>query len=188
MKEGAHIDAAIDERDSVISRTAHAERPRLLRFIRRRVRNEADAEDILQDVFTQLASGYDITEPIERVTSWLFAAARNRIIDWYRRKKPGALPDSADGVSFDEAMFDGGHGPDETADQSLIWEELDDALEDLPEEQRDVFTMHEIEGRSFKEIAELTGVGINTLLSRKRYAVLFLRSRLQDLFDEIQDF
>ncbi|MGH2567559.1 MAG: RNA polymerase sigma factor [Bacteroidota bacterium] len=167
------------------------ERKRLFDFIRRRVRTEEDAEDILQDVFYQLAAGYSVTEPIERLTSWLFTVARNKITDWYRKRRPQALPvhtdDDAAPVNVAEILFDPTQNPDELYYRSLVWTELAGALDELPEEQRLVFVMHELEGKSFKEIAEVTGEPVNTLLSRKRYAVLFLREKLQELYDEFRN-
>ena len=174
-----------------LNRTMRTERKRLFDFIRKRVRNEADAEDILQDVFYQLVSSYSVTEPIERMTAWLFTVARNKIIDWYRKRRPEALPaaedDPSSPLNLEEILFDPRHTPDEVYARSLVWTELADALDELPDEQRAVFVMHELEGRSFKEIAEITGEPLNTLLSRKRYAVLFLRDRLQDLYNETEN-
>ncbi len=174
-----------------LDRTMRSERKRLLDFIRKRVRNQSDAEDILQDVFYQLATSYSVTEPIEKLTAWLFTVARNKIIDWYRKRKPESLPsdpgDMDSPLNLEEILFDPRQNPDRVYARSLVWTELSDALEELPDEQRDVFVMHELEGRSFKEIAELTGEPINTLLSRKRYAVLFLREQLQELYDEMEN-
>jgi RNA polymerase sigma factor (sigma-70 family) len=169
-----------------------SERKRLFDFIRRRVRTEADAEDILADVFYQMVASYSVTEPIEKVTSWLLTVARNKIIDWYRKRKPesfrqredeSALPSNLP-LNLEDILFDPGQNPDVLYERSQLWTELADALEDLPVEQRDVFIMHELEGISFKEIAEITGEPVNTLLSRKRYAVLYLREALQELYDE----
>lgn len=175
---------------ALLEETVRTERRRLFDFIRRRVRNEADAEDILQDVFYQLVASYSVTEPIEELTRWLFTVARNRVIDWYRRHRPRSLPYEEDGSSgplnLEEILFDPAENPDEVYHRSFIWKELAGALDDLPEEQRRVFVMHELEGRTFKEIAAITGEPINTLLSRKRYAVLALRESLQDLYDEIR--
>ena len=173
-----------------IERTVRKERGRLLAFIRRRVRTEEDAEDILQDVVYQLLTSYSVTEPIEKLTAWLFAAARNKIIDWYRKRRPMvSLSNSAEEsgpINLEDILFDPGQNPDEVFARSLVWTELATALEEIPPEQREVFVRHELEGRSFKNIAEETGVGINTLLSRKRYAVLYLRERLLDLYDEFE--
>lgn len=177
------------ERDAVLTRTVRQERQRLSDFIRRRVGNEADADDILQDVLAQLVSSYSVTEPIEQVTAWLFRVARNRIIDWYRRKRPERMtatsgdPDAP--LNLEEILFDPKQDPDRAYARSIVWKELADALDELPEEQRQVFVWHELEGKSFKEMAEETGVPLNTLLSRKRYAVLHLRDRLQELYAEL---
>jgi RNA polymerase sigma factor (sigma-70 family) len=165
-----------------------SERKRLFDFIRRRVRTEADAEDILADVFYQMVASYNVTERIEKITSWLLTVARNKIIDWYRKRKPELFRQREDEstlpLNLEDILFDSGQNPDVLYERSLLWTELADALEDLPDEQRDVFIMHELEGKSFKEIAEITGEPINTLLSRKRYAVLYLREVLQELYDD----
>jgi RNA polymerase sigma factor (sigma-70 family) len=164
---------------------------RLFGFIRQRVNNEADAEDILQDVWYQLTATVD-AEPIEQVSSWLFTVARNKIIDSYRKKKPESLEDALsfeneDGeINFREILLaDNNSNPETEHLRNLFWKELQDALEELPEEQRMVFIWNELEDIPFKEIAEKTGVQINTLISRKRYAVLHLRDRLQTLYNEI---
>jgi len=179
------------ETASELERTMRSERKRLLDFIRRRVRNQSDAEDILQDVFYQLVTSYSVTEPIERLTSWLFTVARNKIIDWYRKRRPESLPaeagDPDSPLNLEEILFDPRQNPDEVYARSLVWSELADALDELPEEQKEVFVMHELEGKSFKEIAEITGEPINTLLSRKRYAVLYLREELQELYTEMEN-
>lgn len=173
-----------------IEQTVRKERRRLLAFIRSRVRTDEDAEDILQDVVYQLLTSYSVTEPIEKLTVWLFTAARNKIIDWYRRRRPAvSLSDNSvesGSYNLEDILFDPEQNPDQMFDRSLVWTELAAALDELPGEQRDVFVKHELEGRSFKEIAEATGVGLNTLLSRKRYAVLFLRERLLDLYEEFE--
>ncbi|HLK29796.1 MAG TPA: sigma-70 family RNA polymerase sigma factor [Puia sp.] len=164
---------------------------RLFGFIRQRVNNEADAEDILQDVWYQLTATVD-TEPIEQVSSWLFTVARNKIIDSYRKKKPESLEDalsyeSEEGeINFKEILLaDKNSNPETEHLRNMFWKELQDALEELPEEQRNVFIWNELEDVPFKEIAEKTGVQVNTLISRKRYAVLHLRDRLQTLYNEI---
>ena len=166
-----------------------SERRRLFEFIRRRVRTTEDAEDILQDVFQQLAASASIAEPIEHVTAWLFTVARNKVIDWYRKRKPQSMPRSFDDetlpLDLEETLFDPTQDPEELYFRSLFWSELAEALDDLPPEQREVFVMHELEGKSFREIAKHTGAPVNTLLSRKRYAVLFLRERLQELYDDV---
>ena len=182
--------AAILNREASLTRTVRSEQNRLLNFIRKRVRTEEDAEDVLQDVFFQLAANDSITEPIEQITAWLFTVARNKIIDWYRKKRPASLPAAAGEeempLNLEQILFDPTQDPDKVYARSLVWTELADALDDLPEAQRQVFIMHELEGRSFKEIAALTGEPINTLLSRKRYAVLLLRERLQELYEEFE--
>lgn len=164
---------------------------RLMGFIRKRVNNEADAEDILQDVFYQFIGN---PEPIEQVTAWLFTVARNKITDKQRKKKPASLETvygvSEEDVSFDwtEIFFDDNDNPETAYLRNLFWEALDNALNELPAEQREVFVMNEMEGIPFKEIAEKTGLTVNTLLSRKRYAVLHLRDRLRVLKDELLNY
>jgi RNA polymerase sigma factor (sigma-70 family) len=164
---------------------------RLLGFIRKRVNNEADAEDILQDVFYQFIGN---TQPIEQLTAWLFTVARNKITDKQRKKKPEALEDlytaAEEDIAFDwtEIFFDNTDTPETAYLRSLFWEALDNALNELPPEQKEVFVMNEIEGIPFKEIAEKTGQAVNTLLSRKRYAVLHLRDRLSVLKDELLNY
>ena len=168
-----------------------SDRKRLFDFIRRRVRTEADAEDILADVFYQLVVSYSVTEPIEKMTSWLLTVARNKIIDWYRKRKPESYrqweDESALPLNLEDILYDPGQNPEVLYERSLLWTELADALEDLPDEQRDVFIMHELEGKGFKEIAEITGEPVNTLLSRKRYAILYLREALQEIYDDFQN-
>lgn len=188
MVATVNIETGLRERNATIERAVGEQRKRLLEFIRHRVRTEEDAEDILQDVFYQLASSYSVTEPIEKITAWLFTVARNRIIDWYRKKRPTLLPRDEENpdvpLNLEDILYDPRQNPDRVYARSLIWTELADALDELPEAQREVFVLHELEGRSFKEIVELTGEPLNTLLSRKRYAVLHLRERLQELYDE----
>jgi RNA polymerase sigma factor (sigma-70 family) len=165
-------------------------RSRLLQFIRRRVGDEAEAEDIVQEVFYQFAASYAVTEPIEQLMAWLYRVARNKIIDLYRRRRSSrALPTSSGEdlpSSPEEVLDDPMQSPDVLFARSTVWTELADALDELPEEQREVFVLHELEGRSFKEIAAITGEPVSTLLSRKRYAVLHLRDRLQELYDEFE--
>ncbi len=178
-----------DEQDARISEVVGREQSRLRNFIRRRVRDPRDAEDILQDVFHELVEANRLLMPIEHVTGWLFRVARNRIIDVLRKQKPLRLSDSAS-AGDDEELLDledllpsPAAGPEALYARHVMLEELEAAVDELPEEQRDVFIAHELEGRSFKEIAAETGVNLNTLLSRKRYAVLRLRERLQGLYD-----
>ena len=164
---------------------------RLLGFIRKRIGNDADAEDILQDVFYQLAGN---TQPIEQLTAWLFRVARNRIVDVQRKHKPELLDDLYPSSNEDEMLgwtdllSDLDDTPETSYLRSLFWETLNTALDELPAEQKQVFVLNELEGVSFKEIAEQTGVTVNTLLSRKRYAVLHLRERLQVLRDELLNY
>ncbi len=164
---------------------------RLLGFIRKRVRNEADAEDILQDVFYQFIGN---TQPIEQLTAWLFTVTRNKITDRQRKKKPVALEDlysrEEEDASFDwtEIFFDQSDNPETEYLRNLFWDALNNALNELPAEQRDVFVMNEMDGIPFKVIAEQTGEPINTLLSRKRYAVLHLRERLLVLKNELLNY
>ncbi len=176
-------------RGTILAQAAAGQRGRLYAFIRRRVGNDSQAEDILQDVFYQLLTSYSVTEPLEQMTGWLFTVARNKIIDWYRRRRPAdrGLDESLEGapLSLGEVLPAPTEETDAGYDRELIAEELTEALEDLPEKQRQVFVMHEIEGKSFNEIRDITGDPLNTLLSRKRYAVQFLRRRLEDLYREI---
>jgi RNA polymerase sigma factor (sigma-70 family) len=178
-------------RDTRIAQAAEGQRSRLLAFIRRRVASDSQAEDILQDVFYQLLTSYSVTEPLEQMTGWLFTVARNKIIDWYRRRRPGdrGLDEVIDGgpVTLAEILPAATEDPDTGYDREIIAEELTEALEELPEKQRQVFIMHEIEGKSFNEIREVTGDPLNTLLSRKRYAVQFLRRRLEELYREVTE-
>ncbi len=175
-----------------ISKTVQKEQKRLFRFIRERVPQDADAEDILQDVFYQFVNT-SLSEPVEQAAAWLFKVATNRITDWYRKKKPQYFSayasndeeedDTPLGPEF--RLFDPDASPETQYIRSLVWDALEEALVELPEEQRQVFVMHELEDKSFKDIAELTGASVNTLLSRKRYAVLFLRERLRDLYNDL---
>jgi RNA polymerase sigma factor (sigma-70 family) len=157
------------------------EQGRLRSFVRRRVADEGDAEDILQDVFYELVEANWLTRPVEQVSAWLFRVARNRIIDFFRKKRPVRLEDEG----IEDLLPSPDAGPEAAYVRSLLWEELEQALAELPEEQRAVFIAHEIDGRSFKELAQETGVSVNTLLSRKRYAVLHLRERLKEINEEI---
>jgi RNA polymerase sigma factor (sigma-70 family) len=179
------------EQDQRLTETIGREQGRLRNFIRRRVADEADAEDILQDVFYELIEAYRLMKPIEQVGAWLYRVARNRIIDAFRKKKPQPFlhekdPDAEGGdmLSLEELLPSPDAGPEATYARSILLEELDAALDELSEEQREVFLAHEFEGLSFKEISEETGVGVNTLLSRKHHAVLYLRRRLQSIYDD----
>ena len=183
MIETASLKRMALEQDERIVEVVKREQSRLRDFIRRRVPDPRDAEDILQDVFYKLVEANRLLMPIEHVTGWLFRAARNRIIDLFRKKKPESFGD--DSLGLEELLPSADAGPDALYLRSVLLDELDLALDELPDEQREVFIAHELEGRSFKEIAGETGVNVNTLLSRKRYAVLHLRERLQDIYDEI---
>ena len=179
------------EQDERLTETIGREQGRLRNFIRRRVSDESDAEDILQDVFYELIEAYRLMKPIEQVGAWLYRVARNRIIDGFRKKKPEPFSatknqdaEEGDSLSLEELLPSPDAGPEATYARSILLEELDAALDELPEEQREVFVAHEIDGLSFKEIAAETGVGISALLSRKHYAVLYLRRRLQSVYEE----
>jgi RNA polymerase sigma factor (sigma-70 family) len=178
------------EQDRQISEAVEQQRPRLRSFISRRVADPSDVEDILQEVFFELVEAYRLMKPVETASAWLFRVARNRIIDRFRKKKPVPLADlnveSEEGemLSLEEFLPSSDAAPEAAYARAMLIEELENALEELPEQQRRVFIEHEIEGRSFKELAAETGVSVNTLLSRKRYAVLHLRQRLQSVYDE----
>jgi len=180
----------VDQQDRKISETVERERLRLRNFIRRRVSDPGDVEDILQDVFFEFVETYRLMKPIEQAGAWLFRVARNRIIDGFRKKKPELFDDLAASAeegempSIEELLPSTDAGPEAAYARGVLIDELEAALEELPDEQRDVFIAHELEGKSFKELAAETGVGVNTLLSRKRYAVLHLRGRLQFVYDE----
>jgi len=191
MKEAASLHRMALEQNERISEVVKREQSRLRNFIRRRVPDPRDAEDILQDIFYRLVEANRLLMPIQHVTGWLFRVARNRIIDFGRKKQPESFSDAAVADENDELLRledllpSPDAGPDALYARSVLLDELDLALDELPEEQREVFVAHELEGRSFKEIARETGVGVNTLLSRKRYAVLHLRERLQSIYDEL---
>ena len=178
------------EQDQRISDVVKREQSRLRNFIRRRMPDPRDAEDILQDVFYELVEANRLLMPIEHVTGWLFRVARNRITDLVRRKKPESFSDTAvadaddELLRLDDLLPSPDAGPEALYARNLLLDELELAVAELPEEQRVVFVAHELEGRSFNEIAAESGVSVNTLLSRKRYAVRHLRARLQDIYDE----
>jgi len=179
------------EQDQRIADVVEREQSRLRNFIRRRVPDPRDAEDILQDVFYELVEANRLLMPINHVTGWLFRVARNRITDLFRKKQPESFSDA--GVAdeddewhqLDDLLPSPDAGPEALYARNVLIDELAMAVEELPKEQREVFVAHEVEGRSFKEIARDTGVNVNTLLSRKRYAVLRLRQRLQTIYDEL---
>lgn len=184
------------EQERELRETVRRERPRLLDFIRRRMPDHDEAEDVLQDVFYELTEAYRLMKPVERVASWLFAVARNKINDWYRRPKMASLDAPVASLSDDDeeapvlgewlAVADGG-GPDAELFRESLMDALTEALDELPPEQREVFIRHELEGQSFKQIAADLGIPQNTLLSRKHYAVLYLRERLQEFYDDLLD-
>ena len=173
--------------------TINRESGRLLNFIRSKVSNLEDAEDILQDVLFQFVNGYDTIESIEKATSWLFSVARNKIIDLYRKRNVRSgqisldktIDDDEASLSLVSILPDAGNTPEDAYFKELMWEAINNALGELPKEQRSVFIMHEFEDKSFKEIAKETGVAVNTLISRKRYAILAMRIILADLYKEI---
>jgi len=190
MKEAASLEQMSFEQDRQITGVVKQERSRLRNFIRRRVPDPRDAEDILQEVFYELVEANRLLMPIEHVTGWLFRVARNRITDLFRKKKPESLSDAAvdgedESLTLEDLLPSPDAGPDALYARSVLLDEMEDALDELPDEQREVFVGHEIEGRSFKEMSAESGVSVNTLLSRKRYAVLHLRERLQNIYDEL---
>ena len=180
------------EQNRQISRVVAAEGSRLRNFIRRRVPDQADAEDIVQEVFYELVEANRLLMPIDHITGWLFRVARNRITDLFRKKRPEPFSDatleSEEGemLRFEDLLPSPDAGPEALYIHSVMLEELEQALSELPPEQREVFLAHEVEGRSFKELSATTGINVNTLLARKRYAVLHLRERLQDFYDEFR--
>ncbi|MEO6910527.1 MAG: RNA polymerase sigma factor [Edaphobacter sp.] len=181
----------IIEQDQLIFEAMERDEPRLRSFIRKRVSDSGDAEDILQDVFYELIEAYRLMKPIEQVTAWLFRVARNRMIDRFRRKSPESLnqPSSGrplaeeDGGTLEDLLPSPDEGPEAAYARNLLLDALDEALEELPPAQREVFVAHELLGHSFKELSAETGLSVNTLLSRKRYAVLHLRRTLQSIYD-----
>jgi RNA polymerase sigma factor (sigma-70 family) len=179
------------KQDQRISDAVKRERSRLRNFIRRRVPDPRDAEDILQDVFYELVEANRLLMPIEHITGWLFRVARNRITDLFRKKRPERFSDLAvaddneELLPFEDLLPSADAGPEALYARHVLLEALEMAIDELPEEQRDVFVAHELEGRSFKEMAAATGVSVNTLLSRKRYAVRHLRERLQSIYDDL---
>jgi len=188
----------IVEQDQRISEAVSRDQSRLRSFIRRRVADPGDAEDILQDVFYELLEAYRMMKPVEQVTAWLFRVARNRITDLFRKRSREALrneparvaqngSENGEELSLEELLPSPDAGPAAAYARSVLLEELDDALDELPAEQREVFVAHEVMGYSFKELAAETGLSVNTLLSRKHYAVLHLRERLQAIYDEFRN-
>src|SRR5208283_4725812 len=192
MKSAASLEHMAVEQDQRISEVVKREQSRLLNFIRRRVPDPRDAEDILQDVFYELVEANRLLMPIEHVTGWLFRVARNRITDLFRKKKPERFSDTAvahdddddERLELEDLLPSSDAGPEALYARTVLLDALELAVDELPAEQRAVFVAHELEGRSFKQMAAETGVSVNTLLSRKHYAVLHLRERLQSIYDD----
>ena len=179
------------ERDQRLSEAIEREQPRLRNFIRKRVADAGDAEDILQEIFYELVEAYRLMKPVEQVGAWLFRVARNRITDLFRKRNRegsriylAAGEENGELIILEDLLPSPDAGPEAAYVRSVLVEELDAALDELPEEQREIFIAHELEERSFKELASAMGLSVNTLLSRKHYAVLHLRERLQDIYDE----
>jgi RNA polymerase sigma factor (sigma-70 family) len=194
MAEALRKQWPMTEQDQKISEAIARDEPRLRDFIRRRVADQGEAEDILQDVFYELVEAYRLMKPVEQVTAWLFQVARNRIIDLFRKKKRRAVDTESElstrqgeALLLDELLPSPEAGPDEVYARNVLLEELEDALDELPEEQKQVFIEHELMGYSFKELSARYGVGVNTLLSRKHYAVKHLRERLRAIYEEFRE-
>ena len=190
MTDAASLERMTLEQDQRISEVVKREQSRLRNFIRSRVSDSRDADDILQEVFYELVEANRLLMPIEHIGAWLFRVARNRITDLFRKKKPeplsevGRVDDDGEFLQLEDLLPSPDAGPEAAYARSVLFDELVDAIDELPDEQREVFLAHEVEGRSFKELAAETGVSVNTLLSRKRYAVLYLRERLQGIYAE----
>lgn len=193
MAHAIAITAAMREQNEKLEEAVRDNRSRLFAFIRQRVDNATDAEDVLQDVFEELTEAYRLTTPIEQVASWLIRVAKNKIIDRYRKKKTLALEDQkfSTGDGEDEPLLiadllrGNSSSPESQFDNNLLWNMIEEGLDELPPEQREVFIAHELDGKSFLEISESSGVSVNTLLSRKRYAVLHLREKLREVYEEM---
>jgi RNA polymerase sigma factor (sigma-70 family) len=196
-REALRVGWMATEQDGRISEVVEREGDRLRGFIRRHVADAADVEDVFQDVFFELIQAYRLMRPIEEVSAWLFRVARNRITDRFRKHKPVSLAQALATMTTDKQLLEAPSledllpsadaGPDVVYARQVLLDELDAALDELPDEQREVFVAHEIEGRSFCELAAETGVSVNTLLSRKHYAVLRLRRRLLDIHEEFEE-
>jgi RNA polymerase sigma factor (sigma-70 family) len=180
----------ITEQDRLISQAVERDQPRLRSFIRKHVADTGEAEDVLQDVFYELLEAYRLMKPVEHVTAWLFRVARNRMTDLFRRKKPTSLSNpvsvEGDGDTLEDLLPSADAGPEAVYARSLLLDALEDALEELPQAQREVFVAHELMGQSFKEMSAETGLSVNTLLSRKHYAVTHLRQRLQLIYEDFE--
>lgn len=182
----------VNEQDLRISETVIRERTRLRNFIRRRVPDRQEAEDILQEVFSELVEAYRLIKPIENAGAWLYRVARNRIADVFRKNRPQPLEDqvvfraNGESLRLQDLLPSPAAGPEEQFQTAALGEQLEEALDELPADQRAVFIAHEIEGRSFKELSQETGLSVNTLLSRKHYAVIYLRKRLREAYGELE--
>jgi len=194
MQRIAAIDIALMQ--EIKQETFRKERGKLLSFIRGRVASAEEAEDIMQDVFYQFVAGFESIDSLDRVTSWLYSVARNKIIDRYRRDatrpqkadfEGNAAKDDGTPLTLQEILPDLGNTPESTLLREAIWDEIMLALDELPSDQREIFIQNEIEEKSFREISEISGVSINTLLSRKRYAIIALRKKLQKFYDDVID-
>ncbi len=193
MDDTLSLKLMTEEQNLRIREAVEREQGRLRNFIRKRVLDESDAEDILQEVFYELVEAYRLLKPIERVGAWLFRVARNRVIDRFRgRRQETAITSPAGGAERGEAfpwedlLPSPDAGPEAAYAREVLMEEIDAALDELPEDQREVFVAHEFEGRSFRELSAATGLSLNTLLSRKHYAVLYLRRRLRAVYDDFK--
>ncbi len=193
MQEALTIALMTDEQNRRITETVAREQNRLRNFIRKRILDESEAEDILQEVFYDFVQAYRLMKPIEQAGAWLFRVARNRIIDRFRKRRTESLDappefqgEGGEFFPWEELLPSPDAGPEAAYAHEVLMDEIQAALEELPEEQREVFVAHELEGRSFKELAQSTGMSVNTLLSRKHYAVLHLRRRLQDIYEEFR--
>jgi RNA polymerase sigma factor (sigma-70 family) len=193
MSKALSFDGMAREQNRRIAEAVRLERARLKNFIRKRVQDERDAEDILQDVFYELVEAYRMMKPIERVSAWLYRVARNRIADLFRKKRPEAtahdpvaIGEEGELLLLEDLLPSAQAGPEAAYARAVLVEELDAALEELPEEQRQAFVAHEIEGRSFKQLAQATGLSVNTLVLRKHYAVVHLRERLEAIYEEFE--
>ena len=178
---------SVNEQDRFIAEAFERDESRLRGFIRKRVLDTSDAEDVLQDVFYELIEAYRLMKPMEHTTAWMFRVARNRIVDLFRRKKAVSLNESVgeddEGLMLEDLLPSPDAGPEAIYARGVLLETIEEAMEELPENQREVFVAHELMGKSFKELSDETGTSVNTLLSRKRYAVLYLRERLQAIED-----
>ena len=193
MRDALSIEFMTEEQNRRIAETVEREQSRLRNFIRKRVLDDSDAEDILQEVFYEFVQAYRLMKPIEQAGAWLYRVARNRIIDRFRKQRPEAPTnrspageDEGEPVRWEELLPSPDAGPEAAYAREVLLDEMDAALDELPEEQREAFVAHELEGRSFKELAAQTGLSVNTLLSRKHYAVVYLRQRLRAIHDEFK--